>query len=124
VPLKLNARFTRIGGLVRRLLQWLDIRFVDFGPRDEIELLAFLTAPGRLQVDVGGSAASINAPAWITSFRVPLREGRPRFRLSRGRGTVIDFKSAFVISNHIRHQDLLYRGGSSSRPPLNPIGTK
>jgi hypothetical protein len=35
--------------------------------------------------------------------------------LKRGDKTIIDFASAFTISEVAEYQDLLYRGGSSTR---------
>ena len=88
-------------------------------PRDEIELLALLTSPGRLEIEIGGQTKSLEAPGGLTSFCVPLNEGRPIFRLRRSGQPVITVTGAFQISNTIDYQDLLYHAGSSS--PTNSI---
>lgn len=88
-------------------------------PANVIELVAFLTEPGTLQVKIGANTYLREAGAGITQMQVPLAEGRPEFSLSRDGATVSCFTSAFPISNTITRQDLLYRGGSSSRPPVS-----
>lgn len=87
-------------------------------PVNEIELLAFLVHEGELQIEIGPELHRVSAAAGITSMRVPLAVGRPSFRLKRGHETIIDFTSAYVIEDQAAFQDLLYHGGSSSRPPV------
>lgn len=90
-------------------------------PLDEIELLAFLTAPATLEIEVAGNVSSMEAAAGIQSFRVPLVEGTPIFRIVRDGSTVAATDSAFPISNTITYQDMLYRSGGSlpcDRAPL------
>lgn len=87
-------------------------------PRDEIELLAFLSAPAVLEIEAGGKTERKEAPAGMTSFRVPLVPGTPVFRAVRGGRTAASVKSAFEITERPAVLDLLYRGGSSSRPPV------
>ncbi|WP_158620375.1 MULTISPECIES: glycoside hydrolase family 71 protein [Corallococcus] len=82
-------------------------------PANEIELLAFLTAPATLEIEVAGTVQRKDVGAGIQSFRIPLREGTPRFRAVRGGVTVATVTSASPISNTIVYQDLLYRAGGS-----------
>jgi Glycosyl hydrolase family 71. len=96
------------------------IRGID-PPQDIIELLAFLTEPGTLEIEIGGKTFKQEATAGITSFKIPIAPGRPRFRLVRDGTTVIDFESAFDIRMKTVFQDFLYRAGSSSRPPIQMI---
>jgi hypothetical protein len=86
------------------------------GRRDEVELLAFLKAPGTLEVELGGETTRRTATAGITSLRVPATPGRPRFRLLRDSRQELAVESAWTIADHLPHEDLLYRGGASSRP--------
>lgn len=86
-------------------------------PRNEIEVIAFLTQPGTVEISVGGETKSADYPAGMNSFRAPLREGKPVFRLTREGKTVIETAGKFEISNRITYQDPLYRGGSSLREP-------
>ncbi|MCY1063551.1 glycoside hydrolase family 71 protein [Nannocystis sp. RBIL2] len=90
-------------------------------PADEIELLAFLTAPATLEIEVGGTTESTDAPAGIQSLRVPLVEGTPKFRIVRDGGTVAEVDSAFPISNTIVYQDMLYRSGGSLSCDRGPL---
>ncbi|HEY3330990.1 MAG TPA: glycoside hydrolase family 71 protein [Capsulimonadaceae bacterium] len=86
---------------------------------NEIELLAFLTKPGKIEIEVGGHTQSLDAKAGMTSMRVPLAPGTPHFRLIRGGKAEIDFASAFEIVASAPYQDFLYRGGSNTRPPVD-----
>lgn len=87
-------------------------------PSDEIELLAFLTEPGELEITVGTQTTRQAVDAGTQTLSAPLTEGRPRFRLLRNNKPVIDFESAVPISNTIVWQNLLYHAGGSSRPPV------
>lgn len=86
---------------------------------DNVELLAFLVKPGTLEISLGESKVKQAVPAGISSVKVPLQPGTPRFKLIRYGKTEIDFESAFAIGEKLAFPDLLYRGGSSSRPPVN-----
>lgn len=82
---------------------------------DAIELRAFLTRPGILEIAIGDKKYQKTAAAGEVSFKVPLAEGTPHFRLYRNGNAAIDFASAFSIRDEITYQDLLYRSGSSTR---------
>lgn len=86
---------------------------------NQVELLAFLKEPGTLQIELAGKTYTQEAPAGITSFMVPLANGRPRFKLIRGGNPTINFEGNWEISDKITYQNFLYCGGSSSRPPVN-----
>ena len=83
-------------------------------PVNEIELLAFLTAPATLVIDVGGTRHTQAVEAGIQSFRVPLVEGTPVFSIERDESTVVSLTSATPISNTLVYQDPLYHAGSSA----------
>jgi hypothetical protein len=85
---------------------------------DEIEVLAFLTAPGEVEIVSGNERFRQAAPAGITSLRAPLRPGTPRFTLYREGQELIDVRSAFAVRERTGFQDFLYRAGTSSRPPV------
>jgi hypothetical protein len=87
-------------------------------PVNDIELVGFLTDSGRLEIEIDGVVVGVNALAGVTSLRAPLGPGRPVFRLVRSGRNVISFQSAFEIRYSSSYQDLLYRGGSSSRRPV------
>lgn len=91
---------------------------------DEIELLAFLTSPGRLEIEIDGQVVTGEVPAGISALYAPLRPGRPRFGLYRGGRELVRFEGAFEIRDRIGFQDLLYRGGSSTRPPVQMVADR
>ncbi|MFK8252347.1 endo-1,3-alpha-glucanase family glycosylhydrolase [Ancylobacter terrae] len=88
------------------------------GPRDEIELVAFLTQPGTLQIETSAGTTERQVDAGVQLLRAPIAPGRPRFRLIRDGTTVIDLESAFNVRTASDYQDLLYRAGSSTRAPV------
>jgi Glycosyl hydrolase family 71 len=85
---------------------------------NEIELLAFLTAPGTLTVTIDGKTYSQSAPAGMTSFMVPTAPGIPKFSLVRNGAPVISFQSGPQIYGAgglpTGIQDLTYWSGSAS----------
>jgi hypothetical protein len=88
-------------------------------PQDNIELLAFLTSPGQLSITIGGQTMTQNAPAGITSFKVPTQAGFPTFSVSRNGSTAVSFQAPVEIfgrgglpSGVI---DMTYWSGSASK---------
>ena len=80
---------------------------------NEIELLAMLTAPATLEIEVNGVTRRQDVAAGMQSFRVPLVEGTPLFRIVRNGQRVVSTASDTTISNAISYQDMLYRSGGS-----------
>ena len=88
---------------------------IDYGtPTNDIELVAFLTSPGTLEITIGTKVSTMNAPAGITVFQVPLGIGKPSFRLLRNNAAVISFTSQTEILSRIDTTDLTYQSGSAS----------
>jgi hypothetical protein len=81
---------------------------------NEIELLAFLTAPGILEIN--GQQQEVGAG--IQTFRIPWEAGKPTFGLIRSGSTVISMTSNFENREISDYQDLQYRGGGSTRLPV------
>jgi hypothetical protein len=88
-------------------------------PEDNVELLAFLTAPGLITINIGGQNFTQNAPAGVTSFKVATQPGTPAFSLARNGSTVISFQAPVQIfgqgglpSGLI---DMTYWSGSASK---------
>lgn len=81
---------------------------------NDIELLGFLTAPGTLQIN----GVPLNVPEGIQSYRVPFAVGKSAFKLIRDGKEVISFASNFTTRATSPFQDLLYRGGSNTRPSV------
>ncbi len=98
---------------------------------DQIELLAFLTAPGTLRISAGGTVladkAVVNVAAGgsIVSLAAPLPAAasptRLSFSLIRNGKTVTSVTSPSPVCDRIGYQDLLYQAGSSSRAPVPGI---
>jgi hypothetical protein len=94
-------------------------KVVNSSPEDNIELLAFLTAPGNLKITIGGRSEVQAAPAGITSFKVHTAAGTPAFSLSRSGSEIFSFAGPISIvgpeglpSGII---DMTYWSGSASR---------
>ncbi|MEI6421709.1 MAG: endo-1,3-alpha-glucanase family glycosylhydrolase, partial [Lentisphaerota bacterium] len=69
-------------------------------PKNEIELLAFLTAPGALSIQIDGQVYEKEAPAGIVSFKVPLPKDKtfvPEFSLRRNGDTVLAGKGRYTV---------------------------
>jgi Glycosyl hydrolase family 71 len=85
---------------------------------NNIELLAFLTAPGELTITIGGNTHTQNAKAGVTSFTIPTQPGVPQFALSRNGAQVFAFKGGVQIYGMSgipsQIQDLTYWSGSAS----------
>jgi hypothetical protein len=64
---------------------------------NDIELLAFLTAPGELKITIGGKTYTQNAGAGGVSFKVPSQPGIPLFTLSRNGVQVFSFQGGVQI---------------------------
>jgi hypothetical protein len=94
-------------------------KIINSSPADDIELLAFLTAPGELKITIGGHTSVQNAPAGITSFKVPTAPGTPVFSLARGGSEVFSFQGPIQIFGHGGLPsgviDMTYWSGSASK---------
>lgn len=86
---------------------------------NSIELLAFLTAPGVLTVEIGGKTYTHNAAAGMVSFMVPTGPGTPKFTLSRSGADVFSFNAPVQIYGVSGlpngTQDLTYWSGSAAK---------
>ncbi|MAR92629.1 MAG: hypothetical protein CML06_17370 [Pseudomonadales bacterium] len=89
-------------------------------PENEIELLAFLTAPGVLEIKINDQVHRHRAAAGITSFKVPLQPGTPEFRLLRDGNLVKSMAGKWVIHAQRPVHNLLYHGMSSGRIESDP----
>jgi hypothetical protein len=85
---------------------------------DNIELLAFLTAPGEISITIGGKTYTQSAGAGVTSFTIPSQPGVPQFALSRDGDVVFSFNGGVQIYGAgglpSKVQDLTYWSGSAS----------
>jgi hypothetical protein len=85
---------------------------------DNIELLAFLTAPGEISITIGGKTYTQSAEAGVTSFTIPSQPGVPQFALSRDGDVVFRFNGGVQIYGAgglpSKVQDLTYWSGSAA----------
>ncbi|MEO8878601.1 MAG: glycoside hydrolase family 71 protein [Polyangiaceae bacterium] len=85
---------------------------------NDIELLGFLTAPGTLSITIGGKTTTMSAPAGITSFKIPLQAGTPKFTLTRAGSSVVSFSGGVQVYGASGLPsgtlDLTYWSGSAS----------
>jgi hypothetical protein len=86
---------------------------------DDIELLAFLSAPGELKIAIGGKTYIQNAPAGVTSFKIASQPGTPIFTLVRSgtdvfslTGGVQIYGASGIPSGVV---DLTYWSGSAAK---------
>src|SRR6202041_1423618 len=88
-------------------------------PEDNIELLAFLAAPGTITISIGGQNFTQKAPAGITSFKVPLQPGTPEFSVARDGATAFSFQAPVQIFGQeglpSGLSDMTYWSGSASK---------
>ncbi len=80
--------------------------------KNEVELVAVLKSPGRLTITQGGNVKTMDAPAGLTSFKVPLVAGTtPSFKLARSGATVQTVTSNTPVRSSVVYQDMIYRAG-------------
>ena len=94
-------------------------KVMNSSPEDNIELLAFLSAPGELKIAIGGQNSTQSAPAGITSFKVHTAPGTPVFSLSRNGAEVFSFPGPIQIFGPSGLpsgiSDMTYWSGSGSK---------
>jgi len=94
-------------------------KIINSTPENDIELLAFLTAPGELKITIDGHTSAQQAPAGITSFKVHTAPGTPVFALERGGSEVISFQGPIQIFGSgglpTGVIDMTYWSGSASK---------
>jgi hypothetical protein len=81
---------------------------------NEIELLAFLATPGTLQIEAAGQSFQTNAPAGVTSFKVPLPRGVafvPQFSLARNGRIIMKKPGHFAVLDKVEFPHMLYCSG-------------
>jgi hypothetical protein len=83
-------------------------------PLNRVEMLAFLTRPATLEIELAGKIHRREAGAGVTSFTIPLQPGSPEFRIVRD-GNVVTAMRGKNIKSTIKVQDLLYHAASSLR---------
>ncbi|EIP98637.1 Glycosyl hydrolase family 71 [Opitutaceae bacterium TAV1] len=86
--------------------------------KNEVELLAMLTAPAVLEIEQNGKIARVERPAGVVELKADAEPGRPVFRILRDGKKVVELPSHWTITDKADYQNLLYHGGSSTRRPI------
>ena len=82
---------------------------------NDIEMVAMLTQPAMLEIEIDGKTYRQQAGAGLVAFRAPAAPGQPEFRILRGGKTIVDKRSDWTIDAHPAASSPLYFGGSSTR---------
>jgi hypothetical protein len=82
---------------------------------NQIELLALLTRPATLQIEIAGKRFERDAQAGLTTLQAPATLGRPIFRILRNDHVEVEKISDWEIGDAKDAADPLYVGGSSTR---------
>jgi hypothetical protein len=77
-------------------------------PRDTVEVLTMLRAPGEVTATIGGRVYSAHAPAGISAVTFPLALGTVEATVSRGAVTILNAVSPFPVVANPEVQDLQY----------------
>jgi hypothetical protein len=88
---------------------------------NDIEMVAFLTAPAVMRITAGGTDYTSNGVAGLNVFRVPAVPGAPSFAIVRNGATVAQVTSNTSIVSTGTAQDPLYIGGGSTRSPVGLV---
>ncbi|HEY6256410.1 MAG TPA: endo-1,3-alpha-glucanase family glycosylhydrolase, partial [Xanthobacteraceae bacterium] len=83
--------------------------------QNKIELLAMLTKPATMQIEIAGHTFESSANAGMASLLAPARPGRPVFRILRNGRVELEKQSDWEIVAHPDRDDTLYVGGSTTR---------
>lgn len=82
---------------------------------DQVELLAFLSTPGKLVIRQGSDVRTRDVGAGVTSFKVPIGAGTtPVFELQRAGVAVRTVRSATAVRTSVPLQDWVYHGGGGT----------
>lgn len=76
--------------------------------RDKVEALVFLTAPATVEITVGGTKSTFNAPAGVSAFTAPLKLGSVQAKVVRGGTAVKTADSPYKVVGAPDVQDLQY----------------
>lgn len=77
---------------------------------NQIECLGFLKEDGFLQIEIAGKTYTQEAKAGMTSFKIPLTEGSPVFKILRSGEEVLKLNGQREIRfSGFEYQDFLYR---------------
>ncbi|MFI1533062.1 glycoside hydrolase family 71 protein [Streptomyces anandii] len=84
-------------------------------PRDQVELLTFLTGPATVFAHVGAGGHTYRAPVGVHAEDLPLGPGRTRAVVRRAGAAVASVTTRFPVRSEVAVQDLQYYAVSSRR---------
>ena len=82
---------------------------------NDIEMVAMLTWPATLEIEIAGKVYRQQAGAGLSAFRAPAAPGRPDFRIMRNGAAAVEKRSDWTITDKPDALSPLYFGGSSTR---------
>ncbi|MCX5381525.1 glycoside hydrolase family 71 protein [Streptomyces sp. NBC_00091] len=85
-------------------------------PRDTVEVLSFLTAPGTVRTAVGPARAEHGAPAGVHAELLPLRPGTSSAEVVRDGKGAARVELPYPVDHEVPVQDLQYYAATSGRP--------
>jgi hypothetical protein len=83
--------------------------------RNRIEMLAMLTAPATLEIDIAGHREIRSVSAGLRILETDAKLGRPVFRIIRSGTVVVEKESDWEIVDRLEVANPVYFGGSSTR---------
>lgn len=83
---------------------------------NDVELVALLTRPGRLVIEMGGQRVSRDVGAGLQTLRIPAAPGRPAAALLRGGRVIVEHDSPWTIEARPTRHDATYAYSGSTRP--------
>jgi hypothetical protein len=83
--------------------------------RNNVEMVALLTAPARLQIELGGRKTERDVGAGLQVLTMSASPGRPVFRIVRNGTIAVEKVSDWTIDGHPSVANPDYFGGSSTR---------
>jgi hypothetical protein len=90
-------------------------------PRDTVEAVTFLTAPGSVTVTVGGTVTTCTVPAGVATCTVPLATGTVSAVTQRNGTSTAAVTSPYKVVATPYVQDLHYAAVSSGRQGKQPL---
>jgi hypothetical protein len=79
---------------------------------NDVEMVAFLTAPAKLTIRQGGTIRTMDAGTGVVSFKVPMVVGTtPSFTIERSGKVVKSTTSNTPIESKVAYQDMIYHAG-------------
>jgi hypothetical protein len=90
-------------------------KFGETPVRNAVEMVAMLTAPATLQIEIAGHRVSRAVPAGLRILETNAVLGRPVFRIERAGKTIVEKASDWEIVDNAEFENPVYFGGSSTR---------